>query len=206
MIIMIPLLQLILFGYAINTNPRHLPTAVLLQEQSDLGRSILAALKNTNYFKVTAAAAHRGRARRAARLGHRCCSRSRFRRISSARCGAAMTRPCWSMADAHRSGCRPARRSARSARWCSPRSSTITRMPDAARLAVRIRTHIRYNPAGLTPAQHRAGTGRHHSHHDHADLHRALGDARDRARHHGKPARPCRSRRSRSCSARSFPI
>ncbi len=54
MIIMIPLVQLMLFGYAINTNPRHLPTAVLLQENSDLGRSILAALENTDYFHVTA--------------------------------------------------------------------------------------------------------------------------------------------------------
>ena len=53
MIVMIPLMQLMLFGYAINTNPRHLPTAVLLQEQSDLGRSILRALENTEYFKVT---------------------------------------------------------------------------------------------------------------------------------------------------------
>jgi ABC-2 type transport system permease protein len=50
---MIPLVQLMLFGYAINTNPRHLPTAVLLQEHSDLGRSILAALQNTDYFKIT---------------------------------------------------------------------------------------------------------------------------------------------------------
>ena len=53
MIIMIPLMQLLLFGYAINTKPRHLPTAVLLQEQSDLGRSILRRCENTNYFKVT---------------------------------------------------------------------------------------------------------------------------------------------------------
>jgi ABC-2 type transport system permease protein len=53
MIIMIPLLQLMLFGYAINTNPRHLPTAVLLQEQTDLGRSIIKALENTKYFDVT---------------------------------------------------------------------------------------------------------------------------------------------------------
>src|SRR5215510_3006285 len=53
MIIMIPLIQLVLFGYAINTNPRNLPTAVLLQEQSDLGRSILRALENTRYFKIT---------------------------------------------------------------------------------------------------------------------------------------------------------
>src|SRR5207247_404019 len=53
MIIMIPLVQLLLFGYAINTNPRHLPTAVLLQEQTDVGRSILKALENTKYFEVT---------------------------------------------------------------------------------------------------------------------------------------------------------
>jgi ABC-2 type transport system permease protein len=53
MIIMIPLVQLLLFGYAINTNPRHLPTAVLLQEQSDVGRSILKAIQNTAYFDVT---------------------------------------------------------------------------------------------------------------------------------------------------------
>jgi ABC-2 type transport system permease protein len=53
MIVMIPLVQLLLFGYAINTNPRHLPTAVLLQEQSDLGRSVLKALENTDYFDVT---------------------------------------------------------------------------------------------------------------------------------------------------------
>jgi len=53
MIIMVPLVQLLLFGYAINTTPRDLPTAVLLQENSDLGRSILKALENTRYFKVT---------------------------------------------------------------------------------------------------------------------------------------------------------
>ena len=53
MIIMLPLIQLMLFGYAINTTPRNLPTAVLMQERSDLSRSILAALENTKYFKVT---------------------------------------------------------------------------------------------------------------------------------------------------------
>ena len=51
--ITIPLMQLLLFGYAINTMPRDLPTAVLLQENSDIGRSILRALENTGYFKVT---------------------------------------------------------------------------------------------------------------------------------------------------------
>jgi ABC-2 type transport system permease protein len=53
MIVMIPVMQLLLFGYAINTTPRHLPTAVLMQEDSDLARSILKALENTAYFKFT---------------------------------------------------------------------------------------------------------------------------------------------------------
>ncbi|MBI3704000.1 MAG: ABC transporter permease [Rhizobiales bacterium] len=53
MIAMMPLVQLMLFGYAINTTPRNLPTAVLLQEHNDLTRSILAALENTKYFRIT---------------------------------------------------------------------------------------------------------------------------------------------------------
>jgi ABC-2 type transport system permease protein len=53
MIVMIPVMQLMLFGYAINTTPRNLPTAVLLQEDSDLSRSILKALENTAYFRFT---------------------------------------------------------------------------------------------------------------------------------------------------------
>ena len=53
MIVMIPVMQLLLFGYAINTTPRHLPSAVLLQEDSDLGRSILKAMENTSDFRFT---------------------------------------------------------------------------------------------------------------------------------------------------------
>jgi ABC-2 type transport system permease protein len=50
--ISVPLMQLILFGYAINTTPRHMTTAVLIQEQSDVEREILAALSNTSFFDV----------------------------------------------------------------------------------------------------------------------------------------------------------
>src|SRR6476661_524813 len=53
MIVMIPVMQLLLFGYAINTTPRNLPTAVLMQEDSDLARSVLKALENTAYFRFT---------------------------------------------------------------------------------------------------------------------------------------------------------
>jgi len=49
----VPLMQLVLFGYAINTAPRDLPAAVLIQEQSDVARSILAAVQNTKYFNIT---------------------------------------------------------------------------------------------------------------------------------------------------------
>jgi ABC-2 type transport system permease protein len=46
-------MQLLLFGYAINTTPRNMPTAVLMQEDTDIGRSILKALQNTTYFRFT---------------------------------------------------------------------------------------------------------------------------------------------------------
>ena len=51
MIIGIPVIQLMLFGYAINSDPKHLPTAVLISDSSQHGRSLLAALKNSDYFR-----------------------------------------------------------------------------------------------------------------------------------------------------------
>lgn len=51
--IFIPVVQLMLFGYAINTSPRHLPTAILAHEDNDLTRSLVAALRNTSYFEMT---------------------------------------------------------------------------------------------------------------------------------------------------------
>jgi ABC-2 type transport system permease protein len=57
MMIMIPLLQLTLFGYAINTSPRHLPTAVLVQDDSAFARSFMAAMRATDYFDISTSAA-----------------------------------------------------------------------------------------------------------------------------------------------------
>jgi ABC-2 type transport system permease protein len=51
MMIGIPLIQLILFGYAINLNPRHLPTAIVGADQSVLTRRILISMENSTYFK-----------------------------------------------------------------------------------------------------------------------------------------------------------
>ncbi|MCJ8521318.1 ABC-2 type transport system permease protein [Pseudorhizobium tarimense] len=50
--IIIPVMQLLLFGFAINTTPHNLPTAILMRENSDVGRSILAALQNTDFFEI----------------------------------------------------------------------------------------------------------------------------------------------------------
>ena len=50
MMLGIPLLQLTLFGYAINADPRHLPAAVLLADRGPQGRAVLAAMQNSTYF------------------------------------------------------------------------------------------------------------------------------------------------------------
>ncbi|MEP7206044.1 MAG: ABC transporter permease [Casimicrobiaceae bacterium] len=50
MIVGIPIVQLVLFGYAINSDPRHLPTAVLSADRSEFTRSLVSSLKNSNYF------------------------------------------------------------------------------------------------------------------------------------------------------------
>ena len=52
MIIGIPVLQLMLFGFAINTDPKHLPTAVLAADASPWSRSLLAAMQNSCYFRI----------------------------------------------------------------------------------------------------------------------------------------------------------
>jgi ABC-2 type transport system permease protein len=55
MILGIPIMQLLLFGYAINTDPKHLPTAVLVQDQGDFSRSVIASLQNSQYFDIVQA-------------------------------------------------------------------------------------------------------------------------------------------------------
>ncbi|GFK95058.1 Inner membrane transport permease YbhR [Fundidesulfovibrio magnetotacticus] len=53
MMIGIPLMQLILFGFAINANPQNLPLAVLSNDQSEFSRTLTAALQNSRYYRVT---------------------------------------------------------------------------------------------------------------------------------------------------------
>lgn len=68
MMIGIPIIQLILFSYAINSDPRHLSAAVILADRGPQGRAILSALRNSSYFQFvrqveTEAEAHAALAR-----------------------------------------------------------------------------------------------------------------------------------------------
>jgi ABC-2 type transport system permease protein len=49
----VPILQLVLFGYAINTDPKGLPTALAVSDSGPMARSLVAALQNTGYFQIT---------------------------------------------------------------------------------------------------------------------------------------------------------
>ncbi|WLI89538.1 ABC transporter permease [Massilia sp. R2A-15] len=53
MMVGVPIMQLVLFGYAINTDPRALPTAVLAADDSAFSRSLAAGLENSGYFRIT---------------------------------------------------------------------------------------------------------------------------------------------------------
>lgn len=52
MMVGMPIIQLILFGYAINSNPKTLPTAVVAGENTPFTRSVFAAMENTGYFDI----------------------------------------------------------------------------------------------------------------------------------------------------------
>ena len=48
----VPVLQLVLFGYAINTDPKGLPTVLVAQQSGPLGRSLVAAIEHSGYFSI----------------------------------------------------------------------------------------------------------------------------------------------------------
>src|SRR5206468_6110890 len=69
MMIGVPLMQLVLFGYAINMDPKGLPAAVVSAEPSVFARSLVKALENTGYFVVVATPATVAEADRLLLLG-----------------------------------------------------------------------------------------------------------------------------------------
>ena len=53
MMVGIPMIQLVLFGFAINSNPKHLPTAVYAADNGPFSRTLIWALRNSSYFDIT---------------------------------------------------------------------------------------------------------------------------------------------------------
>jgi ABC-2 type transport system permease protein len=185
MIVMIPVMQLLLFGYAINTNPRNLPTAVLLQEDSDLGRSVLKALQNSAYFRFT-------------QQVHDVDTFDNLLKSGKVLFGVEIPR---GFERAMRRGDHPALLVAADATEPVAAGAALSTLGvlvqtalvhdlhagDPPSMPFEIRAHARYNPAASSRLNIVPGLVGHPDR-DHADLHRAVGNARNRARHHGKPA------------------
>jgi ABC-2 type transport system permease protein len=54
MILGIPVMQLVIFGYAINADPKRLPTALLSRDHGQIERNVVGALERSGYFRVVA--------------------------------------------------------------------------------------------------------------------------------------------------------
>jgi ABC-2 type transport system permease protein len=51
-VLVMPIIQLLLYGYAVNADPHHIKTAVLVEDQGPFSRSVLAAIQNSGYFDI----------------------------------------------------------------------------------------------------------------------------------------------------------
>ena len=69
MAIGVPVMQLVLFGYAINNDPKGLPTALVAYDTGPLARSLVAAIQNTGYFHIVAQPATEAQAERLLETG-----------------------------------------------------------------------------------------------------------------------------------------
>jgi ABC-2 type transport system permease protein len=69
MMVGIPLMQLLMFGFAINSDPRHLPAAVRAADQGPFARTLIQALRTSDYFVLVREAASEDEAQRLLQLG-----------------------------------------------------------------------------------------------------------------------------------------
>ncbi len=69
MMIGVPLLQLVLFGFAINSDPKHLPAVLVMGEDSIFARSIVSAVEHTDYIRLAPAPVSEGEADRLLKTG-----------------------------------------------------------------------------------------------------------------------------------------
>jgi len=69
MMVGIPLMQLLLFGFAINSDPKHLPTALRVADQGAFARTLVASLQHSGYFRIVRETETEAEARRMLELG-----------------------------------------------------------------------------------------------------------------------------------------
>ncbi len=69
MMVGVPIMQLILFGFAINSDPKALPTAVLAADNSIYARTLVRAIENSGYFRVVQELTSEAEADRALAMG-----------------------------------------------------------------------------------------------------------------------------------------
>ncbi len=69
MMVGVPIMQLILFGFAINSDPKSLPTAVLAADNSIYARTLVRAIENSGYFRVVQHLSSEAEADRALAMG-----------------------------------------------------------------------------------------------------------------------------------------
>ena len=100
MMIGLPIVQLMLFGFAINADPRHLPTLVEMADDGPLTRAILAGMQNSGYFDFRGPVAGAAAGEEALRRGDGEFRRRHPGRISSATSCAARSRTILIAADA----------------------------------------------------------------------------------------------------------
>ena len=84
MMVGIPILQLILFGFAINSDPKHLPAALLVADHGPQERTLLSAIRNSSYFDFVRQVKNRSRRPRPARARRQFNLSSTSRRTSTA--------------------------------------------------------------------------------------------------------------------------
>ena len=223
MIVGIPIIQLVLFGFAINSDPKHLPTMLLDADRSEFSRSIVSALANSDYFAFVGEARGRGRRRPRARHGRARSSSSRSRPASRARSMRGERPAVLVEADATDptatgnavAALQPARAVGLGARSHRARSRRSRRSPARSTCVV----HRALQPRGDHAVQHRARAhGRDPDDDDGADDrprdHPRAGarddgepavDARDRARGDDRQDRAVRDDRPRPGDARAGP-
>ena len=69
MMVGIPLMQLMLFGFAINSDPRHLPTAIRSADESPFARTLVTALQHSEYFHIVSITNNEAETQRLLQLG-----------------------------------------------------------------------------------------------------------------------------------------